>query len=88
MALRKVDYTGRITLPSELCEKFNIKKDDVVEVTNNNEYILIKKYQPEFVCVITGKITDQGMKVGNSFISEDGIKLILETLEEEKKESN
>ena len=40
---RKVDYTGRITLPSELCKKFDIKKDDMVDVTNNEKYILIKK---------------------------------------------
>jgi AbrB family transcriptional regulator, transcriptional pleiotropic regulator of transition state genes len=73
---RKVDYTGRITLPSELCEKFDIKKDDLVDVSNNDEFILIKKYQAEFVCVITGKVTDQGKKIGNAFISNEGLKML------------
>lgn len=85
MYTRKVDHQARITLPSDLCEKFNIKKDDVVEVTNNEQYILIKKYQPEYVCVITGKITDDGRKIGNAFISTEGLKLILKELEKENK---
>lgn len=78
---RKVDYTGRITLPSELCKKFDIKKDDMVDVTNNEKYILIKKYQSEFVCVITGKITDKGKKIGNAFISNEGLKMIGKALD-------
>lgn len=84
MALRKVDHTGRITLPSELLEKFQIKKDDVVEVTNNNQYILIKKYQPEYVCAITGKITDKGSWIGNAFISNEGIQKILDKIDTQK----
>ncbi|MBU8732524.1 AbrB/MazE/SpoVT family DNA-binding domain-containing protein [Cytobacillus oceanisediminis] len=84
MYLRKVDYTNRITLPSKICEKFHIKKDDQVEVSHNDEYILIKKYQPEFVCAITGKITDRGNKIGNAFISDEGLELIRQAIEKKK----
>ncbi|HZH61501.1 MAG TPA: AbrB/MazE/SpoVT family DNA-binding domain-containing protein [Metabacillus sp.] len=83
--LRKVDYTGRITLPSELCEKFSIRKDDIVEITHNSSHILIKKYQPEFVCVVTGEITGQGRYIGNAFISDKGLKMIEESMK--KRES-
>lgn len=80
MVLRKVDNNGRITLPNELCEKFNIKYNDIIEVSNNKQHILIKKYQPEYVCAITGKITDQGQVFGNSFISNEGLQLIKENM--------
>ena len=85
MVLRKVDNNGRITIPNELCEKFNIKKDDIIEVTNDKQHILIKKYQPEFVCAITGKITDQGQVFGNSFISNEGLQLIKENMNDLEK---
>jgi AbrB family transcriptional regulator, transcriptional pleiotropic regulator of transition state genes len=86
MAKRKVDHQGRITLPTELCGKFHLKKDDVVDVTSNEEYILIKKHQPEFVCVITGKITDKWHQIGNGVISEEGIELILNFMKEKKED--
>ncbi|WP_430510715.1 AbrB/MazE/SpoVT family DNA-binding domain-containing protein [Gottfriedia solisilvae] len=84
MTLRRVDQAGRVNIPSELCDTFGIKKDDLVEITRTNEHILIKKYQPEFVCAITGKITDNGKTIGNSFISEEGIKMILNFIDEKK----
>lgn len=85
--LRKVDYAGRINIPNELCEKFAIKKDDVIQITDDGHYIKIKKYRPEFVCAITGKITDDGHKIGDAFISMDGIKEIIDFVENEKKET-
>ena len=76
MYTRRVHNSGRINLPDELCEKFSIKKDDVIQISHDSEHILIKKHQPEYVCVITGKITDKGIKIGNAFISLDGLKEI------------
>ena len=76
MYTRKVDYTGRITLPSDLLDIFDIKKDDIVQVDKSDTHIIIKKHQPEFVCVVTGKITDKGKKIGKAFISEEGLKEI------------
>ncbi|MEB6550214.1 AbrB/MazE/SpoVT family DNA-binding domain-containing protein [Heyndrickxia sporothermodurans] len=80
MFKRKVDYSGRITLPSELCTKFDLKKNDMVEVSHNQTHILIRKFQPEYVCVITGKVTDKGKMIGNAFISNEGLNLIKEAL--------
>lgn len=80
---RKIDHTGRITLPSELLEKFNLKSDDYVEVSSNKTNITIRRFQPEFACVVTGEITDKGIMIGNAFISYKG----LEIIEEEKKKN-
>lgn len=80
-AKRKIDHQGRVTIPSELLETFQLKKNDIVEFTNNEEYILLKKYHPEFVCSVTGKITDDGEMIGNAFISSEGLKIIKEYLD-------
>ncbi|HDR7001879.1 TPA: AbrB/MazE/SpoVT family DNA-binding domain-containing protein [Bacillus cereus] len=87
--LKKIDHTGRITLPKDLCGKFGLKKDDQVEITHDEQFIKIRKHQPEFVCAVTGKITDQGQTIGNAFISYEGIEQILqeqEHLKEKEKE--
>lgn len=85
MFKHKVDHQGRITLPTVLCEKFNIKKDDKVEISNNETHIILRKYQEESLCSITGKLIKkgQGYEIGNAFVSEEGLKLIREHLKEE-----
>lgn len=88
MITRKVDLNGRINLPSELCDMFNIQKDDVVEIDHNEEYILVRKFQPEYVCAITGKITDKGQKIGKVFISYEGLELISKKIDEIKEQKN
>lgn len=76
MAKRKIDHQGRFTIPKEILEKYNIKKDDVLEIYDGEGHIAIKKYTPENFCVITEKITSKGIMFGNSFISEEGLDLI------------
>ncbi|WP_412530633.1 AbrB/MazE/SpoVT family DNA-binding domain-containing protein (plasmid) [Bacillus thuringiensis] len=83
--LKKIDHTGRITLPKDLCGKFGLKKDDQVEITHDEQFIKIRKHQPEFVCAVTGKITDQGQTIGNAFISFEGIEQILQEQEHFKR---
>lgn len=83
MFLRKVDYTGRITLPSELCKKFNLNKDDMVEVSHDEKHILIKRHYPEYVCTITGELSSDGQYIGNAYVSKEGLKKIKEVLKED-----
>lgn len=82
MFQRKITENGRITLPKELLEKLDLKKDDIVEIDEKDGMITIKKYRSEYVCAITGKITSEGVKIGDSFISYEGlnqIKTFIET---------
>jgi AbrB family transcriptional regulator, transcriptional pleiotropic regulator of transition state genes len=85
MFRHKVDHQGRITLPTILCEKFNIKKGDTVEVSNNNTHIILRKYQDEYLCSITGKLAKKGIKIGDSFVSNEGLEMIKNYLEKEGK---
>ncbi|MGG1659437.1 AbrB/MazE/SpoVT family DNA-binding domain-containing protein [Brevibacillus sp. NRS-1366] len=50
--VRKVDELGRIVLPKELRDIFDIKEKDPMEIYVDDEKIILKKYQPS--CVFCG----------------------------------
>lgn len=87
MVRRKIGNHGRLTIPKEFLDKYNINQDDILDITDGNGYIKIQKYTPKYYCVVTGKVTEKGKMFGNSFISNEGIEIIKQTLKK-KKESN
>ncbi|GIO08038.1 hypothetical protein J31TS6_40660 [Brevibacillus reuszeri] len=52
--VRKVDELGRIVLPKELRDIFDIKIKDPLEIYVDDELIILKKYEP--ACVGSVKI--------------------------------
>lgn len=82
MTKRKMGNQGRLTFPKYLLEKYQIEKDDILHIFDSNGYIGVKKYTPEYYCVVTGKITTKGKLIGHSFISEEGLKIIKKELEQ------
>ena len=54
--VRRIDNLGRVVLPIELRRTFDINKEDPVEIYVDNEYILLKKYEP--ACIFCGNAKD------------------------------
>ncbi|MCI2062120.1 MAG: AbrB/MazE/SpoVT family DNA-binding domain-containing protein [Eubacteriaceae bacterium] len=54
--VRKVDELGRIVLPIELRRTLNIKIKDPIEIFVDEDYIVLKKYEP--ACVFCGNAKD------------------------------
>lgn len=54
--VRKVDELGRIVLPIELRRTLNIDIKDPIEIFVDDEYILLKKYEP--ACIFCGNAKD------------------------------
>ena len=50
--VRKVDELGRIVLPIELRRTLDIEIKDPIEIFVDDEYILLKKYEP--ACIFCG----------------------------------
>ncbi|MDD2217519.1 MAG: AbrB/MazE/SpoVT family DNA-binding domain-containing protein [Eubacteriales bacterium] len=50
--VRKVDELGRIVLPIELRRTLDIEIKDPIEIFVDEEYILLKKYEP--ACIFCG----------------------------------
>ncbi|MGG1021114.1 AbrB/MazE/SpoVT family DNA-binding domain-containing protein [Bacillus altitudinis] len=78
MHLRKVTKEGRVNIPTELLERFTIKENDYVEVTSNRSSIIIRKHRDRKVCAITGKVSKNLFKVGEAYISKEGLEMIKE----------
>lgn len=54
--VRKVDELGRIVLPVELRNKFEIGEKDPLEIYVDANTIILKKYSPE--CLFCGEAKD------------------------------
>lgn len=50
--IRKMDELGRIVIPMELRNKFDIVEKDPIEIYVDNSSIILKKYEPN--CVFCG----------------------------------
>ena len=51
--IRKLDELGRVVIPIELRNKFNISEKDPIEIYVDGSNIILKKY--EITCVFCGK---------------------------------
>ena len=57
--VRRVDELGRVVIPIELRNKFDIKEKDPIEIYVDGSSIVLKKYEPNCVfCGSTKKLTD------------------------------
>lgn len=54
--VRKVDQLGRVVLPKELRDKFDIPEYTPLEIYTDGEQIVLKKYQP--ACIFCGEVED------------------------------
>ena len=54
--VRKVDELGRVVIPIELRNKFNIKIKDPIEIFVDGSSIVLKKYEPN--CIFCGNSKD------------------------------
>lgn len=50
--VRKVDELGRIVIPIELRRNLNINIHDPIEIYVDDDYIMLKKYEP--ACIFCG----------------------------------
>lgn len=54
--VRKMDELGRIVLPMEIRNTFDISPKDALEIFVEGECIILRKYQP--ACVLCGETRD------------------------------
>lgn len=81
--VRKVDHLGRIVIPKELRQSLQIVKGDPIEIFSEEEQIILRKYQANKACFITGEVTDANKELSNGlFVSPEGAKILLSQLED------
>lgn len=82
--VRKVDELGRIVMPIELRRALDIAIKDSIEFFVDGDKIVLKKYKPHGICLMTGEITPENQEYGNGkiILSPEGAKMLLEEIEE------
>lgn len=78
--IRKVDELGRLVLPSELRKVMDIKTGDPIEVFVEGQIIVLKKYQANNACVITGDVSNDNEEIAGMVFSPIGAELLIEEI--------
>ncbi|PEB42270.1 AbrB/MazE/SpoVT family DNA-binding domain-containing protein [Bacillus pseudomycoides] len=81
---RKIDELGRIVIPMEIRRTLGIKEKDAIEIfVEDNDKIVLKKYEPYGSCVITGEVSNENVAVANGkiMVSKEGAEKLLKELE-------
>ena len=71
--VRKMDELGRVVIPIEIRNQFNIAEKDPVEIYVDGSSIVIKKYEPN--CIFCGN-TEDLINYNDKLICEDCSKKI------------
>jgi transcriptional pleiotropic regulator of transition state genes len=79
--VRKVDELGRVVLPIEIRRIFDMKHKDPIEIFTENDTIILRKYQPQKQCAITGTVSDENMTFsGGIVLSPEGCERLVSEL--------
>ena len=81
--IRNIDPLGRIVVPMELRRTLGIQEKDPMEIFVDGESIILKKYNVNGSCQITGEVSDQNIELagGKLVLSPEGIDQVLADLE-------
>ncbi|PFW91214.1 AbrB family transcriptional regulator [Bacillus pseudomycoides] len=67
--MRKVDELGRVVIPKELRRTLAIQEKTPLEIYVEGEKIILKKYEANGACAITGEVTDKNISVADGKIT-------------------
>ncbi|RHW35945.1 AbrB/MazE/SpoVT family DNA-binding domain-containing protein [Neobacillus notoginsengisoli] len=82
--VRKVDDLGRVVIPVELRRSLEIAVGDSLEIFKDDNKIILRKYKPDHVCIVTGQITDSNYALANGkvVVSPEGMEILRKAIEE------
>lgn len=66
--VRRVDELGRIVIPIELRRILDIHEKDLMEVYVDHDKIILKKYEPQMTCQITGETSEENISLADGNI--------------------
>lgn len=78
--IRRVDELGRVVIPIEIRNKFNIVEKDPIEIYVDRSSIILKKFEPN--CIFCGN-TKNLIEYNDKLICENCSKKIAELSEKE-----
>jgi AbrB family transcriptional regulator, transcriptional pleiotropic regulator of transition state genes len=88
--VRKVDELGRVVIPIELRRTLSITERDTLEIFVHDDRIILKKYEPNMTCMMTGEISQNNLEIadGKIILSKRGAELLKFEIEQFIAENN
>ncbi|MDE0582884.1 AbrB/MazE/SpoVT family DNA-binding domain-containing protein [Planococcus sp. A6] len=83
MHTKRINNSGRIVIPKEILEMFELQEGDLVDVTHNERQIILEPHRQRYVCAVTGKVADEAIRIGEAWISKEGLKQIVKYMSDE-----
>ncbi|MFC4711774.1 AbrB/MazE/SpoVT family DNA-binding domain-containing protein [Planococcus dechangensis] len=83
MHTKRINNSGRIVIPKEILEMFELHEGDLVDVTHNDRQIIVEPHRQRYVCAVTGKVADEAIRIGEAWISKEGLKQIVKYMSDE-----
>lgn len=78
MHTKRINNLGRIVIPKEILEIFQLEEGSYVDIMHNEKQIIIEPHKKRYVCAVTGKVTSEAIMIGEAWISKEGMKKIVE----------
>jgi len=82
MDKRKIDKLGRVTIPKHLRDEYNMHEGHLVSITGGDNELTIRNYEDTNRCLITGKTEGIKMISGIIPLSNEGMLIIQNEIEE------
>ncbi len=68
---------------NKILESFQLKEGDLVDITHNDRQIIVEPHRQRYVCAVTGKVTEGAIRIGEAWISKEGLKQIVKYMSDE-----
>ncbi|KSU88227.1 MULTISPECIES: AbrB/MazE/SpoVT family DNA-binding domain-containing protein [Priestia] len=81
--VRKVDELGRVVIPVEMRRVLGINIKDPLEIFAKDGELMLRKFELENKCLITGEVTPENKQYAEGLIlSPSGARLLFDQLKE------
>ncbi|WP_341963563.1 hypothetical protein NM897_16910 (plasmid) [Planococcus maritimus] len=68
---------------NKILERFRLKEGDLVDITHNDRQIIVEPHRQRYVCAVTGKVADEAIRIGEAWISKEGLRQIVKYMSDE-----
>lgn len=78
MHTKRIGALGRFVLPKEILDRFQLEAGDLIDISYNETQIIVEPHRDSYMCAITGKVSTEAVKIGEAWVSKEGIKKLIE----------
>ena len=59
-------------------DRFQLGAGDLIDISSNETQIILEPHRETYVCAITGKVSKEAVKIGEAWVSKEGLKKLIE----------